>query len=313
MGRNLRKRWQSGTVFEKEKTRIFAALIEKTMKKFITVIFTLLVGIGLFAQGKVNTRKYLLSDFTEKVTQVVLTGNEVLDSGLKQEVVNTWTASPFEFCTLDKFETLKTSDKYYFLLSAESRFKDEETPGITFLTLVKGGPEAKDGISAMMDVISLPLTAAAGGSGRELIYLGALIQAVQEFTLAAMDSEKVAYGMEPWFNQNYAKFGKMKQIYLSEDDLSEKVTPKQLERFLDEDIHIVEEAEADKAYTDGGFNTLTSYVVAPFMPQNGASYCYKLLFEADTHTLYYIGKHKITEKTGVGFIADDLKRLARKR
>lgn len=128
-----------------------------------------------------------------------------------------------------------------------------------------------------------------------------------------MESEKVAYGMEAWVNQNYSKFGKMKQIYLAQGDISESVSEKQLERFLDADIHIVEEADADKAYLEGGFNTLVGYVVAPFMPQNGASYCYKMLFEADTHTLYYISKHRITEKSGVGFTADDLRRLARKR
>ena len=35
------------------------------------------------------------------------TGNDLIDSGLRQEVVNIWTASPFEFCTMDRFEALK--------------------------------------------------------------------------------------------------------------------------------------------------------------------------------------------------------------
>ena len=283
------------------------------MKRFCTVTCALLAAVTLLAQGRVNTKKYILSDFTDKVTQVVLSGNEVLDSGLRQAVVTLWSSSPFEFCTLEQFESLKTQNRYYFLIVAESRFKGEENPGISFLSLVKGGPEAQEGIGAMTEVISLPLTAAMGGSGRELVYLSALVQAVQDFTLAAMESEKVAYAPDVWFNENYAKFGKMKQIWLSGEDLAKSVSAKQLERFLDEDIHIVEEAEADKVYLSGAYNTLIGYVVAPFMPQNGASWCYKMLFEADTHTLYYIHKHKITEKTGVGFTADDLKRLARKR
>lgn len=277
------------------------------------LLCALALAATAWGQGKINTRKYILNDFNDKVVQIVLTGNDLIDSSLKQEVVNIWTASPFEFCTMDRFETLKTSAQYYFLIAAESRFKDEENPGITFLSLVKGGPQAKDGISSMTEVISLPLMAAAGGNGRELVYLGPLIQAIQEYALAAMESEKVAYGMEAWFNQNYNKFGKMKQLYIADGDISESVSQKQMERFLDEDIHIVDESEADKAFLEGGYNTLVAYVVAPFMPQNGASYCYKMLFEADTHTLYYIYKHKITEKSGVGFTADDLKRLARKR
>lgn len=283
------------------------------MKKFCVTVFFLLAALSLLAQGRVNTRSYLLSDFTDKVTQVVLTGNEVLDSELRQSVVDVWTSSPFEFCTPERFQELKTQDRFYFLLTAESRFKGEENPGITFLTLVKGGPGASEGVGAMTEIISLPLASAPGGSGRELVYLGALVQTVQDFTLAAMESEKVAYGMELWVNRNFEKYGKMKQIFLSREDLSESVREKDLERYLDEDIHLVDDEEADRQYLDGGFNTLVSYTVAPLSPESGASYCYKLLFEAHTRELYYIQRHKITERTGVGFTADDLKRMARKR
>ena len=284
------------------------------MKRLFTLACALLAAVSLLAQGRVSTRKYILNDFTDKVTQVVLTGNEVLDSELRQSVVDAWTSSPFEFCTPERFESLKTQDRYYFLLTAESRFKGEENPGITFLTLVKGGAEAMEGVGAMTEVISLPFTSAHGGSGRELVYLSTLVQTVQSFTLAAMESEKVAYGMEAWVNKNFEKNGKMKQIFLAREDLSASVQEKDLERYLDQDFHITDTSEeADQAYLDGTYNTLVGYVVAPLIPENGASYCYKLLFEAHTRELYYIQKHKITQKSGIGFTADDLKRLAKKR
>ena len=284
------------------------------MKRLFSLACALLAAVSLLAQGRVSTRKYILNDFTDKVTQVVLTGNEVLDSELRQSVVDAWTSSPFEFCTPERFESLKTQDRYYFLLTAESRFKGEENPGITFLTLVKGGAEATEGVGAMTEVISLPFTSAHGGSGRELVYLSTLVQTVQSFTLAAMESEKVAYGMEAWVNKNFEKNGKMKQIFLAREDLSATVQEKDLERYVDEDFHITDTSEeADQAYLDGTYNTLVGYVVAPFIPENGASYCYKLLFEAHTRELYYIQKHKITQKSGIGFTADDLKRLAKKR
>ena len=284
------------------------------MKRLFSLACALLAAVSLLAQGRVSTRKYILNDFTDKVTQVVLTGNEVLDSELRQSVVDAWTSSPFEFCTPERFESLKTQDRYYFLLTAESRFKGEENPGITFLTLVKGGAEATEGVGAMTEVISLPFTSAHGGSGRELVYLSTLVQTVQSFTLAAMESEKVAYGMEAWVNKNFEKNGKMKQIFLAREDLSATVQEKDLERYVDEDFHITDTSEeADQAYLDGTYNTLVGYVVAPLIPANGASYCYKLLFEAHTRELYYIQKHKITQKSGIGFTADDLKRLAKKR
>ena len=282
------------------------------MKKWILTICALFTGICLLAQGNVTTRKYRLADFTDKITQVVLTGNEVLSSALRQEVVSGWTASAFEFCTLEQFEKLKTSDNYYFLIAAETRFKDEDQPGITFLTLVKGGPEASEGIGAMHEVISLPLQAAMGGDGRELVYLGSLVSAVQDFTLAAMESEKVAYSRDTWFRQNYDKWGKMKQIYMAREDIVENMQEQDIEKLLDPDWHVCPAEESDRQYLDGAYHVLTSYVVAPVIPSKG-SYCYKMLFEADTHTLFYLSRHKITEKKGVGFLPEDLKYLARKR
>ena len=246
------------------------------------------------------------ADFTDKVTQVVLTGNEMLSSALREEVVSGWTASAFEFSTLDRFGKIKSEEKYYFLMVAESG-------GISFLTLLKGDPEAKEkGISAMHEVISLPLVAAMGGSGRELTYLGGLIKTVQEYTLEAMESEKVAYGMEAWVNKNYDKWGHTKQIRIASEDLSENVTEKELKKYLDEDFQVVDTADADQAYLDAQYNTLVSYVVAPLVPEKG-DYCYKMLFEADTHTLYYISRHRIDARRGAGFLPEDLKRLARKR
>lgn len=283
------------------------------MKRILTLVVALVIGFSAFAQGTVTTRSHRLIDFTDKVTKIVLPGNDLLDGALRQEIVNHWTESPFEFCSPADFEAQKTSPDYYFLLAAESRFKGEETPGIIFLTLVKGAPEAADGgIAAMPEVISLPLTAAEGGSGRELLYMGALISAIQQYTLAAMESEAVAYGMENWFNAVFSKNGKTKNIWIPESDLSEKVDQKDLDKYLDEDCHICDEDEADEIYAREQFQGVVSYVVAPANPGQG-SYCYKLLFEADTHALCYIHRHKITPRSGVGFVVDDLKRISRGR
>ena len=276
------------------------------MRKISCILLSLVLSLPLWAQGQVSTRKHKLADFTDKVTQVVLTGNEMLTSALREEVVAGWTASAFEFSTLDRFEKIKSEEKYYFLMVAES-------DGISFLTLLKGDPEAKDkGISAMHEVISLPLVAAMGGSGRELTYLGGLIKTVREYTLEAMESEKVAYGMEAWVNKNYDKWGHTKQIRMANEDLSENVTEKELKKYLDEDFQVVDTADADQAYLDAQSNTLVSYVVAPLFPEKG-DVCYKMLFDADTPTLYYISRHRIDARRGAGFLPEDLKRLARKR
>lgn len=272
------------------------------MKKWILGTLCLLSCIGLMAQGRVSTRSYLLADFPDKVTKVVLSGDDFLCSALRQEVVTRWTASPFEFCTDMEYEALKQSSDYYFLAPLATRFKGEPEPGIVFLCLYKGETE----------IISLPLVAADGGNGRELVYVGPLVKAIQDYTLSAMESEKTAYTREAWFNANYTSQGRMMQIYMATDDVSVSVTDNQLQGFLDDDFHLCSTEEADERFLSYAFNTLVSYTVAPVDPTAG-SYSYQLLFESGTGTLFYISRHRIRPKTLPGFVTDDLKWLSKRR
>lgn len=280
-------------------------------KTLICALALIIVSPLLQAQGNVSTRKHRVADFTDKVTQVVLSGNAIVTDALRQEVVTGWTASAFEFCTLEQFEKRKTQDKYYFLMVLDSQFKGEETPGVSFLTLLKGGPEAEKGVSAMYEVVALPLVAAQGGSGRELVYLGGLVKAVQDYVLDSMESEKVAYGMENWVNHNFKKWGKDKQILIADDDVASSVKEAELAKLLTPTFQVVDTADADQAYMDAAFSTLVGYVVAPVFPGKG-SYCYKMLFETDTHTLFYFSKHKIDARKGEGFLMEDLKKFSKR-
>ncbi|MBO4341192.1 MAG: hypothetical protein J5835_07180 [Bacteroidales bacterium] len=279
-------------------------------KAFLTLSVLLAAAVTLAAQGRVSTRKYIISDFSDKITKVVLTGSNVLDGSIRQEVVNSWTLSPFEFCTPAEFEKLKKSPDYYFLLSAAAQFKGEIAPSIVFLTLVKGGPEAAEGTAGMHEVISLPVCPSGLSSGRDLVYLGAIVKAIQTFTEAAMRSEKVAYLGSDWFNSTYAREGKMMKILLSSDDIDQSV--KDAQKYLDEDFFIVSEDDVDKAFLTENFNTLCSYVVAP-AGLNSGSWCYKMLFEAGSGRLFYITRHKLSARKGPGFLTSDLKRIERGR
>ena len=277
------------------------------MKRLILFFTLLCMSAVLFAQGKVTTRKHLFADFSDKITKVVMSGNEILDGALRQEVVDLWTLSPFEFCSMAEYESLKKSDTYYFLLVTAGMAKGEEEPMVRFLTLEKGGAEKGDNIALRTEVISLPLCPVDDGSGRELVFLPALVKGVQQFTAEAMASEKVAYTGMGWFNGNFDRKGAIKRIYLAREDISESVTVKERDKYLDEDILLCDEDEADKVYTDKTYNTLVSYTVS------AGTWSYKMLVEADTDTLYYIRKHKVNAKNAPGFLVEDLKRISRKR
>ena len=178
---------------------------------------------------------------------------------------------------------------------------------VRFLTLEKGGADSGDNVALRTEVVSLPLCPVENGFGRELVFLPALVKGVQDFATEAMASEKVAYSGMSWFNGRFDRKGAIKRIYLAKEDVSASVGEKDLAKYLDEDILLVDEDDADKVYTDKTYNTLVSYTVS------AGAWSYKMLIEADTDTIYYLRKHKVNAKNAAGFLSDDLKRISKKR
>lgn len=280
-----------------------------TMKRLSFILSVMVLGLltalDAAGQAQVYTRKEKLKDFTAKTTKVVLSGEEFLDEALKESVASTWTLSPYEFCTNEEFQKLKTSDSFYFLIVASSRQKKEEEPGLDMLTLVKGGEGASKSIDGMLEVVSFPFRAARFPSGREFTLLPAFLHIIQDHVSTLADTEMKAYSN---LSAKDTKKLKTKRIYFWEEDLSKQIGS-HVRESLDEDIIIEEDDEdVDKVFDAGEVNTVVSYVVAPDVPVDG-SVCYKMLIGSDTLELYYFKKHKITSKNGKGFLASDLKAI----
>lgn len=279
------------------------------MKKLILAILALSVCIGAAAQGQIKTKRFLIKDFREKVTKIVVPGTGPVYSALSQEVVDRWTISAFEFCTSAEFESLKTSDDYYFLLFTEGKNKGGSSSGITSLTLVKGGSEASKGIGSMTKVVSLPICSASSSGGRELTLMGAFVEIIQAYTLKAIESETDAYSGLAIFNRlNMKRDGYAKQIHFSEDDMDPRFTEAKRSKYMGVFLKVEPESDVDEAYTSGSYNTLVSYVVAP-AKVSGDSYAYKMLIEAGTGKLYYFNKEKIRPGQPYGFNEKDLRRI----
>ncbi|MBR7004126.1 MAG: hypothetical protein IKI00_04020 [Bacteroidales bacterium] len=279
------------------------------MKKRLALILCLLAGILLpseiFGQAQIYTRKEKLKDITAKTTKVVLNGDEMLNEAIKESVAASWTMSPYEFCSVEEFEKIKTSDKFYFLLVAKGQQRKESEPGIDFLTLVKGGEDASKSINDMLEVVSFPLRSASEPSGREFILLPAFLSIIQEHAQNLTSSEVKAYST---LSAEDTKKLAIKQIYFSKDDFAPQVDDKTIES-LDQDIIVKEdEDDVDEVFTQGTYNAVISYVVAPTEPVNG-SVCYKLLIGADNHKLYWYKKHRISARSGRGFLAGDLRTI----
>ena len=278
------------------------------MKKIIIMAASVLLSIAAWGQAQIDTKKVKIGDFNQKVTKVVLTGNPFHDGCLKSDVAAKWNASPFEFCTMEEYENLKSSDEYYFLLTTIGQFRKEAEPGLTFLTLVKGGKKAEDGIDEMLEVVSFPFSSADSPSGREYVFLQIILDIIQKYALDSMERDIDAYTGLPNYSMNISKSGDMTLVF-SETDLASEVTPAIRNACFDEKVLVLPEEEADEYLSPEKENTLVSYVVAPTEAKPG-SFCYKMLVDPQTNTLYYFRKHKVSKKFGPGFLAEDVKRIS---
>ena len=277
-------------------------------RKVFVIIISVLLPVLAWGQAQINTKKVKIGDFTQKITKVVLSGNEFMDSALKDEVTARWRISPYEFCSLEEFGSMKTNEDYYFLIITNGQFKKDSSPTIQFLTLVKGGKGADESIDGMLEVVSMPIASAQFPSGREIVFLPAFLDIIQGYTLDSMEKDTNAYGGLGNYSGNIMHSDDHR-IVLSRDDLaipSESLEDGSIK--LDEGMSVAEEEEVDELMLENAENTIVSYVVAPFEPQPGA-FCYKMLIDTQTHKLYYYKRHRISSKAGAGFLKDDLKRI----
>ena len=261
-------------------------------------------------QAKINTKKLKIAELATRTTKVVLGSGDFVAGALRDEVSARWRISPYEFCTVEEYNALKESSDYYFLLIARS--EEKKYRGLLTLTLMKGGqPKAEDPQKRPVEVASLPFSSAGFPSGREVVFLPALLDILQDYVTKAMRSDGAGYTGFDIYARQVRKTG-IKRIFFSEDDLVPDMDEAFRRQYFDEDMVIMSEAEADKAFQDGTYNTLVSYVVAPFDPQDG-SRCYKMLIDAGTHELLYFKHHRISVRKWAGFLPEDIKTIFAKR
>ena len=277
------------------------------MKKAFAIILAALLPVLAWGQAQINTKKMKIADFTQKITKVVLSGNEFFDMALQNEITMGWRISPYEFCTMEEFEEYKTSDEFYFLVSVNGKFRKDNIPTISYLTLVKGGQGAEGGIDKMLEVVSMPVASAQSPSGREFVFLPALLEIIQNYTLASMENDVNAYGGLGTITQKIEKGSGFMAVFTKED-ICPSVYDMEKVEFFDDELFITDENKADSYMLDRADNTLVGYVVAPSEPLPGATY-YKMLINARTYQLYYFAQDKVSRKEGAGFMPADIKKI----
>jgi len=281
------------------------------MKKILIILVAALLPMIACAQAQINTKKMKIADFPQKVTKIVLTGNDFFDIGFQEDVAARWRVSPYEFCTLEEFEELKSDDSYYFLIITKTQFKREIAPGFQFMTLVKGGAGADKGIGEMLEVVSMPIASAEDPSGREFAFMQSFLDIIQDHALQSIESDVVGYAGLTHHTDNIKNCTE-KRIVFAKGDMSTQVDDEIVDNHFDKNIHVIADDDADKFIVNMVPNTLVSIVLAPAGAPVG-SYCYKMLIDSETHTLFYFRRHRITRKDGAGFLAEDIKKISSHR
>ena len=281
------------------------------MKKFLILLAAIIMPLAAAAQAQITTKKIKISDFPEKTTKVVLTGNVLYDAVLKEEIAARWRIAPYEFCTLQEFNELKGKSNYYFLITTKGQFKTEGEPGLQFLTLVKGGEAAENGIDQMLEIVSLPIASAEEPSGRELTFLPVFITILQQYAQDAIDNDLNAYIGLSNYSKNLAETRTM-NILIADTDLDPQMRQSAKDLYLKDGVSTADQETVDKNLTQAQENTIIRYVTAPTKPKAG-SYCYKMLSDPQTYQLYFFRKHRVSTKYGAGFADYDLRSIAMTR
>ena len=259
-------------------------------------------GLTAFGQGRIYTRKARLADFQTKTTKVVLSGDSILDIALREEVRRRWRISPFEFCDPDDFEAQKNDASYYFL------YLSQDGSGMAYLTLMKGGnDESFRSIDSKLEVVRIPFSPVVISSGRELVYLSALLDIVQVFVEESLTNTASNILGLSYYNGNLSKVRK-KKIYVAREDLDQSIAGRDSVDRLAPGVFAVDDFTADSLFTAGAPDALVAFSIAPASPSRGAR-CYNLIVAADTNDLYYYQSHAYRKPGRRGFSKSEIKAI----
>lgn len=274
--------------------------VEWKMKKILLFLLGITACIAAYSQAQVNvqitTKKDKLADFPMKTMKVVLSGNEFIDQPLRDAVKNTWSISPFEFCSMDDFNSLKTSSDYYFMILVKTQNRKESQPGVTFVQILKGGHKE---IGDMLEVASMPLCSSSMSSGLEAAFMPAILDIMQVYIDHSLTNN--FKGIQSVMSKLSGIKGKT--VVFSADDIAANVGEKFIEKNFNEDVLACEASEAARIMDSNAEDTVVGYSVAPSEPGKGSE-CFLMLFDSRTHELYYFRKYKISDH--VGFTRKDL-------
>lgn len=295
------------------------------MKKTFAILTALLAALPAFSQNspgadmeikqfenrKVDSGREYYGDIPARMTKVVIAGdNSMTDLLFRNAVEESWDISPFEFCSYEEFERIKTDTNYYFLMRIDKMHrKDNGTPAMEYISYMKGNEKAGKDMEGMPELIALPLFPEDDGSDRIFSYLPAYMHIMQNYIQKIVDG-KIYPSKNGKLHVGIPDRSRVASILFSNEDMAYNPPMQEFERMFRGKARFVLQDQIDNALENAASRTLVSLIVAPGSDSKGA-FCYKMLISADSYELFYFKRHRITEKKGPGFLKQDLRDISK--
>lgn len=269
------------------------------MKKYFLALTFAFLSVTLNAQAQLETKKFKISDICERTLDIVLTGNDAVDSVFREGMPNVWNISPYEFCTRGQFEERKKSKEYYFLMISDPAVGKQEDSGIRNLTVFKGDPSAGSGTDGLYRITTVPFCSAEGCGALAMAFLPALVDVLQQHILSILDKEFNIGDMVKVNALNSMAIWS-KPVLMADSYMA--VPPD--DRMKGKNLVFAKEDEVIDAVRSGDERYLAAYCVAPSVLSKDAV-CFTMVIDAQTHELYYLRHRKIGTSSPAGFVKAD--------
>ncbi|HIZ86931.1 MAG TPA: hypothetical protein IAC03_02070 [Candidatus Coprenecus pullistercoris] len=268
------------------------------------------MGIKQFDTQKVNSGREYYGDIPLRTTKVVIAGdNSMTDLLFKNAVEENWDISPFEFCSYEEFEQLRTDTSYYFLLRAGKMLRKDNPQYMESVCFLKGNSEAGTDMSRMPELIALPMFPENDDSDRIFTYLPAYMNIIQSY-IQRISEGRIYPSRRGMVYPSPLDMSGTPVLLISEPDMACDPTPEDLGRMFSGKASITCQEDIDQALEEAAPETLVTLTVAAPAGSKGAM-CYKMVIGADTYGLYYFKKHRLTPRKGPGLLRQDLRRISR--
>jgi hypothetical protein len=277
------------------------------MKKIIVFIALSVMAIQIRAQITfANSTEIKL--FLKSTTYVVEDGNPFssFNDTIKSCMKKFWTITPYEFITVEEFETKKLSNANSFIMLSEAeQYEDKVKCTYNFLNLILGGTAD---LNKMPDLGSVPLSYVDVSEDEYLYKLGGILIFMQTHVKYASEHSTI----KPTLIDKDSKTDiKTKELWLLQAELPADLnTLEKIKEVYPFTVKLVTKEEINKAIADKNADVVYLHKVGPEGTITGGK-CWKFLVTAKEGEVLYYDGHIVTTSNPDAFLKSDFKAIAK--